>query len=110
MDYVHAAQRPKGNQASDTSIPTSSESVNPDVQYSSRRGKPDMSARDALMAITDFTGMTPAEESLLNRYQGNVLKLQEVTEAIAEKIAIRDNKETPEKERAEAKTASTKAA
>lgn len=62
------------------------------------------------MAITDFTGMTPAEESLLNRYQGNVLKLQEVTEAIAEKIAIRDSKETPEKERAEAKTASTKAA
>ena len=69
-----------------------------------------MSVRDALMAITDHTGMTPAESSLLNRYQGNVLKLQEVTEAIAEKIAIRDNKETPEKERAEAKTASTKAA
>ena len=72
--------------------------------YSQRRGKPDLSVRDALMAITDFTGMTPAEESLLNRYQGNVLKLQEVTETIAEKIAIRDNKETPEKERAEAKT------
>ena len=105
MDYVHAAQRPKGNQASDTSIPTSSESVNPDVQYSSRRGKPDLSVREALMAITDFAGMTPAESSLLNRYQGNVLKLQEVTEAIAEKIAIRDNKE-----RTEAKTASTKAA
>lgn len=77
---------------------------NPDIRYSQRRGKPDLSVRDALMAITDFTGMTPAEESLLNRYQGNVLKLQEVTEAIAEKIAIRDNKETPEKERAEAKT------
>lgn len=62
------------------------------------------------MAITDYTGMTSAESSMLNRYQGNVLKLQEVTEAIAEKIAIRDNKETPEKERTEAKTASTKAA
>lgn len=78
--------------------------ANPDIRYSQRRGKPDLSVRDALMAITDFTGMTPAEDSLLNRYQGNVLKLQEVTETIAEKIAIRDNKETPEKERAEAKT------
>ena len=77
--------------------------ANPDIRYSQRRGKPDLSVRDALMAITDFTGMTPAEDSLLNRYQGNVLKLQEVTEAIAEKIAIRDNKETPEKERGKAK-------
>ena len=77
--------------------------ANPDIRYSQRRGKPDLSVRDALMAITDFTGMTPAESSLLTRYQGNVLKLEEVTEAIAEKTAIRDNKETPEKERGKAK-------
>lgn len=77
--------------------------ANPDIRYSQRRGKPDLSVRDALMAITDYTGMTPAEESLLNRYQGNVLKLQEVTEAIAAQTAIRDNKETPEKERGKAK-------
>lgn len=73
------------------------------VQFSERRGKPDLSVRDALMAITDHTGMTTAESSLLTRYQGNVLKLEEVTEAIKEQTEIRDNKELPEKERTEAK-------
>ena len=77
--------------------------ANPDIRYSRRRGKPDLSVRDAMMAITDFTDMTPAEQSLLNRYQSNVLRLQEVTEAIAAQTAIRDNKETPEKERGKAK-------
>jgi ribosome-associated translation inhibitor RaiA len=72
-------------------------------QYSRRRGKPDLSVRDAMMAITKFTDMTPGEQSLLNRYQSNVLRLQEVTEAIAAQTAIRDNKETPEKERGKAK-------
>nr|DAL44566.1 MAG TPA_asm: PolyVal ADP-Ribosyltransferase [Caudoviricetes sp.] len=77
--------------------------ANPDIRYSQRRGKPDLSVRDAMMAITNFTDMTPAEQSLLNRYQSNVLRLQEVTEAIAAQTAIRDNKETPEKERGKAK-------
>ena len=108
--YSEELQYPGQSDVLDKSILQSSESVNGDIQFSQRRGKPDLSVRGALMAITDFTGMTPAEESLLNRYQGNVLKPQEVTEAIAEKIAIRDNKDTPEKERAEAKTASPKAA